>query len=106
MVAWIGLVLVIYEYAITIHHEIQIMLWKRPWNATSILFLCTRWTILFDVLANLIPDSPLVRVKPLFITINAILLSTEHIYVTLDVRVFLQNSCVGISNQTPAVYQL
>lgn len=61
------LVLVIYEYTITLRHEIETLLWKRPWTLSSILFLSVRWVMLLDTLFGYSPSSPRVSLETLCI---------------------------------------
>ena len=39
--------LVLYEYMVTFDREITAV-WKRPWNATSILLLSVRWAMVLN----------------------------------------------------------
>ena len=48
--------LIIYEYVITFADEIEAV-WKRPWTATSVLLLSTRWVMLLT-LVNGVASTP------------------------------------------------
>ncbi|GJE84685.1 hypothetical protein PsYK624_007610 [Phanerochaete sordida] len=49
--------LVAYEFLITIQLEIDTV-WRRPWTATSLLLLSTRWVMVLSAVLNLVPHSP------------------------------------------------
>ena len=48
--------LVSYEYILTWRNEIDALFFRKTWNATSILFLSTRWVMLCDALIPLVPN--------------------------------------------------
>lgn len=46
--------LVVWEYLITLANEVNIF-WKKPLNATSLLFIVTRWIMLANALLQFVP---------------------------------------------------
>ena len=48
--------MVVWEYLITFSNEVDIF-WRRPVNATSLLFLLTRWTMLGSVVTSIAPNT-------------------------------------------------
>lgn len=46
-----------YEYLFTMRSE-MVTIWKRPWTATSLLLLSTRWLMFLNVVLLLPPNTP------------------------------------------------
>lgn len=61
--------LALYEYLITFADEIETV-WKRPWTATSMLLLSTRWVMLLTLVYTVVPSTPTVRPPTFFYSEN------------------------------------
>lgn len=49
-----------YEYLITFGEEVAVV-WQRPWTATSVLLVSTRWVVVLTNVTGLVPAGPKVR---------------------------------------------
>lgn len=49
-----------YEYLITLGDEVAVI-WQRPWTATSVLLVSTRWVVVLTNVTGLVPAGPKVR---------------------------------------------
>ncbi|GJE90431.1 hypothetical protein PsYK624_065640 [Phanerochaete sordida] len=70
-----SMTLAFYEYLITFSDEVDIF-WKRKLNATSLLFLATRWTMVLSAILDVTPTSSVHGCKRTLWTLNILALIT------------------------------
>ncbi|GJE90464.1 hypothetical protein PsYK624_066000 [Phanerochaete sordida] len=54
---WAAFTLATYDFLITFPYELRLV-WRRPWNATNVLFLTTRWIMVAGAIAVVAPKAP------------------------------------------------